>query len=176
MRQIEKNMEDLWEEIEKICNHPLTRSDIKDLSMYAEAFELLSMFSGKSQEEKSKKPYQPHEEHSYYHADKSAHVMPLNRQTADAWFRGMENDDGTVGGHWTMEQTNQVRAQRGIECDPLQFWIAINMIYSDYCKVFRKYGVGEKVELYADMAKAFLDDKDAMPDKLARYYEYIVEK
>ena len=32
-----------------------------------------------------------------------------------------------------------------------------------------------KIEFYADMAKAFLDDKDAQPDKLARYYEYIVK-
>ena len=26
-----------------------------------------------------------------------------------------------------------------------------------------------------DMAKAFMDDKDAQPDKLARYYKYIVK-
>lgn len=29
---------------------------------------------------------------------------------------------------------------------------------------------------YACMAEAFLDDKDAQPDKLARYYQYIVKR
>ena len=54
------------------------------------------------------------------------------------------------------------------------FWVALNMIYSDYVKVAKKFGVGDKIDFYVDMAKAFLDDKDAGPDKLARYYKYIV--
>ena len=48
------------------------------------------------------------------------------------------------------------------------------MIYSDYVKVAKKHGVGDKIDFYADMAKSFLCDKDAPKDKLARYYEYIV--
>ena len=48
------------------------------------------------------------------------------------------------------------------------------MIYSDYVKVAKKFGVGDKIDFYVDMAKAFLDDKDAGPDKLAKYYKYIV--
>ncbi len=56
-----------------------------------------------------------------------------------------------------------------------EFFVAMNMMYSDYCKVFRKFGVGDKVDFYACMAKAFLDDKDAHTDKLARYYEYVVK-
>lgn len=31
------------------------------------------------------------------------------------------------------------------------------------------------LDFYADMAKAFLDDKDAPEDKLVRYYVYIAE-
>ena len=31
-----------------------------------------------------------------------------------------------------------------------------------------------KVDFYACMAKAFLDDKDAGPDKIGRYFEYVV--
>ena len=50
----------------------------------------------------------------------------------------------------------------------------MNMIYSDYCVVAEKLGTST-AEFYAGMAKAFLDDKDAQPDKLGRYYEYIVE-
>jgi len=99
---------------------------------------------------------------------------PMSRAQAQEWARSMENEDGTHGPHWTMEQAKQVMAQKGVECDPQDFWLALNMIYSDYCRVFRKYGVGDKIDLYVDMAKAFLDDKDAVTDKLAKYYEYIV--
>ena len=43
------------------------------------------------------------------------------------------------------------------------------------CKAVEKANAGS-VELYVCMAKAFLDDKDAMPHKLERYYHYIAEK
>ena len=35
--------------------------------------------------------------------------------------------------------------------------------------------MGGSLEFYIDMAKAFLDDKDAQPDKLMHYYESIVK-
>lgn len=100
--------------------------------------------------------------------------IPFNREMADTWVSKMKNDDGTRGPHWSMEQTKQVQAQRGIECDPLEFWVTMNMIYSDYCKAAKKANANT-IDFYADMAKAFLDDKDAPEDKLARYYVYIAE-
>ena len=66
------------------------------------------------------------------------------------------------------------QAQRGIECDPAEFWAALNLIYSDYVKVAKKFNVGSNIDFYVDMAKAFLDDKDAGPDKLAKYFQYVV--
>ena len=47
--------------------------------------------------------------------------------------------------------------------------------YSDYCKVLKKYGV-DRAEVYVELAGAFLRDKDAgAKDKLAAYYEHVVE-
>jgi len=51
----------------------------------------------------------------------------------------------------------------------------MNMVYSDYSEVFKTYGVRDKIYLYADMAAAFLDDQDARPGKLVRYYNSIVK-
>ena len=52
----------------------------------------------------------------------------------------------------------------------------MNMMYSDYCAVARKYGV-DNADFYADMAKAFLFDPDggAPAKKVEAYYRYIVE-
>lgn len=101
-------------------------------------------------------------------------VMPLTKHMAKEWTSEMENFDGTHGAHWTLEQAKQVMAQKGIECDPVEFWVALCMMYSDYGEVAKKLGVNT-IEFYACMAKAFLDDPDAADDKLARYYEYVVK-
>ncbi len=100
---------------------------------------------------------------------------PLSKEMATEWVTHMHNEDGTVGPHWTIEKTEEARNQRGIDCNPLMFWVAMNMIYSDYCKVAQKINANS-MDFYAYMAKAFLDDKDALPHKLARYYTAIVEK
>ena len=50
----------------------------------------------------------------------------------------------------------------------------MNMCYSDYCEVARAFGVNS-VGFYAELANAFLDDKDANDGKIALYYEYIAK-
>lgn len=102
-------------------------------------------------------------------------VPPMTRETAMEWTREMQNADGSRGPHWTMEKTEEARNQRGIQCDPVKFYVAMNMMYSDYVKAAEKVNCSS-MDFYAYMAKAFLDDKDAQPDKLERYYRYIVER
>lgn len=45
--------------------------------------------------------------------------------------------------------------------------------------MFRKYGVGDKLDFYVDMTKAWLHDTDAVggggPEKLIAYYNAVVE-
>lgn len=65
--------------------------------------------------------------------------------------------------------------QRGITCDKNDFWATMNMMYSDYGKVAKMYSV-DNTNFYADMAAAFLQDKDAVDGKLVEYWERIVER
>lgn len=98
----------------------------------------------------------------------------LDKATAEEWVRSMENEDGTKGPHWTMEQVKQVMAQKGVTGEPVEFFVALNMVYSDYCKVAKKLGVNS-IDFYVEMARAFLEDKDAGEGKLMNYYEYVVK-
>lgn len=100
-------------------------------------------------------------------------AMPFDRRTADEWVSGMRNADGSTGPHWSFDQAKQLMQQRKIDCDPVKFFAALNAVYSDFGAVAKKHGVSN-VEFFADLAKAWLDDKDAIPDKTAAYYEYIV--
>ena len=86
----------------------------------------------------------------------------------------MQNTDGCTGPLWAFEQAGQIMAQKKIDCDPVQFYAALNAVYSDFYTVAKKYGVSN-IEFFADLAKAWLDDKDAVPDKLAAYYQYVVK-
>lgn len=100
--------------------------------------------------------------------------MELDEETAHKWMEHLQNEDGTTGPHWTMQQTTQVMKQKGIDCDPLEFWVAMNAMYSDYFGVAKKMNVNN-VDFYVYMAKAFILDKDSQPDRLARYYYYVTK-
>lgn len=102
--------------------------------------------------------------------------MKLTREMADEWMAGLQNEDGTKGPHWTFEQVKQVMAQKGISnIDPICMWVVMNMMYSDYCKVFKKYGVGDKLDFFVDISKSFIEDKDAGEGKVANYFHSIVK-
>lgn len=81
---------------------------------------------------------------------------------------GMINEDGTTGGHWTLEQTNSVARQSGSSFDVYNQYdwnYVMNMLYSDY------YGVlSNDATLYAKLSKRFLEDKDAKQGKALHYY------
>lgn len=96
----------------------------------------------------------------------------LTPEEIHAWVNGMENADGTHGPHWPMTETEKARTFTP-DCEPLQFYAVMNMMYSDYCCAMAKAG-GATLELYALLSRAFLTDPDAQPHKLARYVRYIV--
>lgn len=99
----------------------------------------------------------------------------LDMETAEKWMRNIHNADGSVGAHWPLDHVKQVMAQKAIMLDPLAFWVTMNMMYSDYYCVAKDMNMNN-IGFYSEMAKAFLDDEDAVKDKLAAYYKYVVKK
>lgn len=155
MSQVERNKAELWGLIVQYSGVPLTKSSMAALDRMMGAYKALCMVCGHEEED-------------------GQGESPLTKQEAELWVSRMKNADGSVGAHWAMGQTEQFRTQRGIDCDPLKFWVSMNMMYSDYCKVAKKNNAST-VDFFVDMAKAFLDDVDARPDKLVLYYRYVAE-
>ena len=117
-------------------------------------------------------PHHGHAETGHAYSDQ----MPrLTKEKAEQWVRSMHNANGTNGQNWNMEQAQHIMHRYGIQCDPVEFYVALNMMKSDYSKAAAQLGV-DKEEFYAAMAKAFLMDDDAHKDKLARYWQYIAKK
>ena len=46
---------------------------------------------------------------------------------ARRWTEHMENDDGSMGAHWTLEQTTAVANSIGAHVDPWMWFAALNM-------------------------------------------------
>lgn len=106
------------------------------------------------------------------------YAKDFNLESAKHWAAGLKNEDGTTGAHWTMEQTNAVAKEHGVKFEHITeycWWITMNMMYSDYYAVAVKHGCNTPA-FYADMAKAFLFDKDAKSprEKISAYFDYIV--
>ena len=89
----------------------------------------------------------------------------LSKEEAKAYVAHMTNKDGSKGEHWSMEQTQEYQYSHPdyAEINPVCFYVAMNMMYSDYYKTTRT------IDTYAELAKKFLQDPDAPSDKLTRY-------
>lgn len=101
------------------------------------------------------------------------HSGELTKEKAQMWTKHMKNSDGSTGPHWKLENTENLRNKLDVKADPLEFYVTVNMMYSDYCGVAKKFGL-DTPDFYGHMAKAFLEDKDAAPDKLKNYFEEVV--
>lgn len=98
-----------------------------------------------------------------------ARAEKLTKEDAKHWVSKMRNGDGTTGEHWTMEQAKQIQESRNINCDPAEFYAVLNMMYSDYAAIAQRYGAAIE-DFCANMARMFINDKDAPEGKVRLYY------
>ena len=152
----EHYIEELKEQLHEIMERPATLGRAEEVMVYADAICALHNLEDDHFREPTK-------------------MMEFTENDAKAWTARMENEDGTTGPHWTMGQTDAVATASGIHVDKPTFWACLNMMYSDYYSVAAKYGL-DRPEFYADLAKAFLMDKDAggPEEKMAGYYNGVV--
>lgn len=112
------------------------------------------------------------------HGMPEGYVPPLTREKAQMWVEQMQGEGGSDGETWTFEEIEQIAQKHGIpkqEKKLVELYAVMNMLASDYYKVAEEFDVLED-EFFVCMAKAFINDKDAVKDKVAAYYEYIVKK
>lgn len=97
----------------------------------------------------------------------SSFTGPVDEHTAKRWVQKMSG-----GEHFKPEQAEQMRTTHCPDCEKWEFYVVVNMLYSDYGEVAKKLNM-DRADYYANMAKAFLEDQDAAPHKLQRYMEAI---
>lgn len=64
------------------------------------------------------------------------HGPHFNEEHASKAVMKMENEDGTRGPHWSLEETSALASQYGISLsgkfNRYDWFVALNMVYSDY--------------------------------------------
>lgn len=90
----------------------------------------------------------------------------------------MQNEDGSYGEHWSLQETTTIANQYGISLtgkfNKYDWYVAMNMIYSDYYKVIRAITNNDNIKIYIEFAKAWLNDKDVDEGKMWYYYKYVI--
>lgn len=97
----------------------------------------------------------------------------FNKELADKAVSNMINSDGTKGAHWTLEETTSMAKNEGItfqHFNEYDWFYVINMIYSDFYKVF-----GSNTNMYVKTALEWLTDADVKAGKAYRYYVNVVD-
>ena len=94
------------------------------------------------------------------------HGPHFNEEHARKAVMKMENEDGTRGQHWSLEETSALASQYGISLsgkfNRYDWYVALNMVYSDYYKVLLNITGSNNVKHYVEFAKAWLNDKDIL--------------
>ena len=149
-------VEKLYTKLHESMEKPVTLGSAEEVGLYAKTIRRLEKLDCRADE-----------------PDAAA----FDRETAMHWAEHMQNADGSTGPHWTMGQTDAVANITGVSVKSCVWWAAMNMMYSDYYGVAAKYGL-DRPEFYADLAKAFLMDKDAggPEEKMAGYYYGVVKR
>lgn len=103
------------------------------------------------------------------------HGPHFNEEYARKAVMKMENEDGTRGPHWSLEETTTLASQYGIalgsKFNRYDWFVALNMVYSDYYRVIMNITGSNNTKHYVEFAKAWLNDKDIDEGKMWYYID-----
>lgn len=71
-----------------------------------------------------------------------------------------------LGEYWDMKTTTSVKNEYNINTDDCTFYVVMNSLANDYKDAIDL----EEVETYVKMAYAFINDEDAIKDKVWKYF------
>lgn len=95
---------------------------------------------------------------------KMAYGEVLSEDMADEIIRKMQ----PYGMKWTLHESEDIQNRYGIDARPVDFWIVLNSAFNDFRNVF-----GDDLDTYVRYTEAFINDEDAKPGKVWKYYTEI---
>lgn len=99
----------------------------------------------------------------------------FNEEHAKKAVSKMINEDGTKGPHWSIEETTDLAKQHNVHIgdhiNKYDWYVALNMIYSDFYKFIVSTTGTNNSKHFVEMVKATYNDYKAKKEALAKYEE-----
>lgn len=74
------------------------------------------------------------------------------------------------GQYWSYAQVMDLVKSKGITGEWTNWYLVMNMVYNDYCNTAKMYGLHNDVDFFYHLAKDFIEDPDAKPMKVEKYF------
>ena len=74
------------------------------------------------------------------------------------------------GEHWRYDEVKDYIEKKGIYKCYEKYYLVMNMAYNDYYDVAVNYGHQNDTEFFFEIAHAFINDEDAKPHKVSKYF------
>lgn len=93
-------------------------------------------------------------------------AFAISKDEAVKIVRAME----PYGQKWSYNDVEKFMEEKDCDGSVCDYYLCMNMAYNDYHETATMYGVESDAEFYFSLAKDFIDDPDAKPHKVARYF------
>lgn len=93
-------------------------------------------------------------------------AFSISKDEAVKIVRAME----PYGQKWSYNDVEKYLTEKGIEGQTCDYYLCMNMAYNDYHDTASMYSLENDTEFYFSLAKDFIDDPDAKPHKIAKYF------
>ncbi len=74
------------------------------------------------------------------------------------------------GQHWSYNQVKDFVESHGIKSDWTNWYLVLNMCYNDYYDTAKAFGLQDDPEFFFSLARDFIEDADAKPLKVEKYF------
>lgn len=74
------------------------------------------------------------------------------------------------GQYWSYTQVMDLVKSKGVTSDWINWYLVMNMVYNDFCATAKHFGLQNDVEFFYHLAKDFIEDPDAKPMKVEKYF------
>ena len=99
--------------------------------------------------------------------DKLEHLAyRIPKEEAERIVRAMR----PKGQYWSYTQVMDLVRSKGVTGDCVNWYLVMNMVYNDYCATAKHFGLQNDVEFFYHLAKDFIEDPDAKPMKVEKYF------
>lgn len=103
----------------------------------------------------------------------------FNEECAMKAVKKMENEDGSKGPRWSVEEAERLAQQYGVNTKGEKFnkydwFVALNMIRSDFYRAVVNMTGSDNSKHFVELTKAWLNDKDIEEGKMWFYFKYVM--